>query len=198
MKTIDVDIAGICSVSHHCTGCEGSALGCCSSYEVIINSKELDNIIGYLHHVSQYCPHLKIRNGYKNVFEQISPNLYAIDTKEDESCVFAYALGDRLLCSLHTVAVELNIPLKDVKPLSCLLWPLAIFEGKPRVLSIHDDVFDFSCCNSRNAHENDPLLCPSILKNIEMVFGSIFKSELVASAQKGLQWTRIPLLEDTR
>jgi hypothetical protein len=34
---------------------------------------------------------------------------------------------------LHTVAEQLGIPFRKAKPESCLLWPLAIFEGETSV-----------------------------------------------------------------
>ena len=96
--------------------------------------------------------------------------------------------------TLHTVAEELKIPFTEAKPKSCLLWPLAVFEGEIGVLSIHDDVFDYGCNlrNKRNPREALSL-CPSISKNIEMVFGFEFKNALREAANKGLHRTSIPL-----
>lgn len=189
--SLEIDVAGICSVIHNCTGCPGESKRCCSSYEVTINSKELQNIIGCIPLAARFCSHLKSHYVYENVFEQISRGLYCIDTNEDGTCVFSYLEGNRIVCSLHTVAEQLGIPFRKAKPESCLLWPLAIFEGETRILSIHDDAFEFSC-NTRNTKGRFSL-CPSIAKNIERVFGVEFRNELQDVANKRLHWTSIPL-----
>jgi hypothetical protein len=190
-QSLKIDVAGICSVINNCTGCPGESKRCCSSYEVTINSKELQNIIGCMPLAARFCSRLKSHYIYENVFDQISRGLYCIDTNEDGTCVFAYLEGNRIVCSLHTVAEQLGIPFRKAKPESCLLWPLAIFEGETRILSIHDDAFEFSC-NTRNAKGRFSL-CPSIAKNIERVFSVEFRNELQDAANKRLHWTSIPL-----
>jgi hypothetical protein len=190
-QSLEIDVARICSVNHKCTGCIGESKSCCSSYEVTISSKELKNIVGCIPLAAQFCAHLKTQNDIDNVFEQISSRLYSIDTNEEGTCVFAYFEGDRIVCSLHVVAEQLGIHFRKVKPESCLLWPLAIFEGESRILSIDDDIFEFSC-NVRN-EKGIFSLCPSIAGNIERVFGIEFRKDLQDAANKGLRWTRIPL-----
>ena len=190
-QSLEIDVAGICSFTHKCTGCLGESKSCCSSYEVTIGSKELQNIIGCIPLAAPFCSHLKSDHVYENVFEQISTNLYSIDTTEEGTCVFAYFEGDRIVCSLHTVAENLRISIREIKPMPCLLWPLAIFEGESKILSIDDDIFEFSC-NKRNA-KGTFSLCSSIADNIENIFGIEFRKALQDAANKGLHWTRIPL-----
>src|ERR1700690_234543 len=192
-ENLEIDVAGICSVLHNCTGCPGESQHCCASYEVTISKKELQNIIGCVPLAARFCSQLKSRYVYENVFEQISSDLYCIDTNEDGTCVFSFLAGNRITCSLHTVAEQLAIPFRKVKPESCLLWPLAIFEGETRILSIHDDAFEFSC-NTRNIKRRFSL-CPSITQNIERVFGIEFRDELQNAVNKRLRWTSIPLRE---
>jgi hypothetical protein len=160
---------------------------------VTISKKELQNIIGCVPLAARFCSHLRSRYVYENVFEQISSDLYCIDTNEDGTCVFSFLEGSRISCSLHAVAGQLGIPFRKVNPESCLLWPLAIFEGETRIPSIHDEAFEFSC-NTRNAKRRFSL-CPSIAQNIESVFGIEFRVELQNAANKGLRWTSIPLRE---
>jgi hypothetical protein len=192
-ENLEIDIAGICSVIHNCTGCPGESQNCCASYEVTISKKELYKIIGCIPLAARFCSRLKSRYVYENVFEQISSDLYCIDTNEDGICVFSFLEGNRITCSLHTMAEQLAIPFRRVNPESSLLWPLAIFEGETRILSIHDDAFEFSC-NTRNTKGRFSL-CPSIAQNIERVFGIEFLAELENAANKGLRWTSIPLCE---
>jgi hypothetical protein len=190
-QRLEIDVAGICSVKHNCTGCSSETPCCCSSYEVTINSQELRNISGCLPLAARFCPHLKSNHSYENVFEEISRGLYCLDTKENGACVFAYLKGNKLVCSLHTVAEQTGILFRNAKPESCLLWPLAIYEGEKRILSIDDDAFEFSC-NTRNA-KGKFSLCSSIAENIERVFGVEFRNELQEAVDKKRPWLSIPL-----
>lgn len=187
---IKIDVVGLCSVTHRCTGCKGESKCCCSSYEVTIKKSEMERIIRYLPNASIFCPHLKCSNGYNNIFENLSKGLFSIDTTEDGLCLFAYFNNDKILCSLHTVSKKLRIPLINIKPISCILWPLVISESDTPILSVHDDAFEFKC----NKHQNsDKLsLCSSIAQNIEIVLGKNFRQELEKAVNKGMHWTRIP------
>lgn len=188
---IEVDVAGLCSVTHRCTGCKGESRCCCSSYEVAIKKRELERIVGYIPNTIQFCPHLESSNGYKNVFENISNGLYCIDTDEDGLCVFAYFKSRKMLCSLHTVSKKLGIPFSSIKPISCILWPLAIFESDTRILSIQDDVFEFKCNKHRRLDKLS--LSPSIARNVEILFGRSFRQELEKATNRGMRWPRITL-----
>lgn len=190
-KYLYIDVAGICSVIHNCTGCRGESKCCCSSFEVTITGRELFNIIGYFPFAVQFCPHLEKHHSYENIFEQIGSDLYCIDITENGLCVFAYFENNMICCSLHAVSSKLEIPVREAKPLSCLLWPLAIFEGEQRILSIDDYALEFNC-NTKNK-KGVLSLCPSIAENIKMAFGKEFSCDLQNAANKGLQWTRIPL-----
>ena len=188
-NVIEVDIIGICSVTHNCTGCAEELMRCCSSYDIIINKKELYNIVGYLPLAAEFSPKLVYNNEYKNIFEKIEPNYFCLDTYINSLCHFAYFDQNKLLCSLHTSANKYNIPLKEIKPMVCILWPLAIYEDKTTILSIDDDTFEFKC-NKFNKFENN-FLCPSIVRNIDLVFGIKFRTEIERAARIGLNWIKI-------
>lgn len=188
---LDVDVAGLCSVIHTCTGCDDLSGHCCSRYEITITGKELLNIIQYLPLASALCPHLESGNAFDNVFDEISRGLYSIDTDDEGTCLFAYSHGTKLRCSLHSVAEQLGIPFGKVKPAACLLWPLALFEGETEVLTLHEDAFEFSC--NRPGRKEGLSLCPSIAGNVEDVFGGAFREQLQDAVNQGLIWTRISL-----
>lgn len=193
-QTIEVDIAALCSVLHYCDGCRNESKRCCSSYEITVNKNELDNIVGCIPLAASFNPKLKMKRGYKNVFEKISRDLYSIDTDREDTCIFAYFEKHRILCSLHAVAEQFGIPFKKAKPASCLLWPLAISAGEKRVLSIQDDTFDFRCnIHSQFNNKFTKSLCPSISKIVEIVFGLEFKNELQEAVDEGLNYTKIQL-----
>jgi hypothetical protein len=190
-KNMEIDVAGICSIVHDCTGCAGESKRCCSSYEVTITTKELQNIDGCIPLAARFCPNLKLHHGYENVFEEISSDLFCIDTNEDGVCAFGYFKDTRILCSLHSAADKFGISFKNAKPRSCLLWPLAIFEGTANILSIQDDAFEFTC-NTRSGKDTFSL-CPSIARNIEWAFGAAFRNRVQDAVNKRLPWTNIPL-----
>jgi hypothetical protein len=192
LQSIEIDVTGICSIIHDCTGCPGESKHCCSCYEVTITSKEVQKIVACIPLAAHFCSDLKSHDGYENVFDQISPGLHFIETTEDGTCVFAYPEVDKTLCSLHTVAEKLGMPFREAKPESCLLWPLAFYEeGATRILTIQDDALEFACnvTNSKGRFS----LCPSLADNIERVFGHEFRFELQNAANKGQPWARISL-----
>lgn len=191
LKQIRVAIAEICSIAHHCNGCAGESKRCCSSYEVTVNRTERQNIDGCIKMASRFCPGLLSDEGYENVFDPISRNLFSIDTNDDGVCVFAYDKDTMLLCSLHSAAQKTGISFKEVKPLSCLLWPLTLSEGSIPVLSLQDDAFEFTC-NTRTCCTSFAL-SPSIALNIEWAFGSAFKAKVLEAVERSVPWITIPV-----
>lgn len=188
--SLEVDIAGLRSITHACTGCSGEAGRCCSRYEVTIGDDELRNIIQYMPQVSRLCTHLESGESFDNVFDEISRGLYALDTDDEGTCLFACESGDRLLCSLHTVALDRGIPLREIKPRSCILWPLALFEDKKSILTFDEEALAFTCTR-RRAGERDRSLCPSIAGIVEHAFGEVFLKELEQALRRGLDWATI-------
>ena len=188
-QILEIDIAGICSIDHKCNGCRESSKKCCSIYDVTINRQEMENIIDYLPFAAHFCINLKKDGHYLNVFDEISDNLYSIDTNEDGTCSFAYFESGKIVCALHTAADELGIAVQKVKPKSCLLWPLAVFEGEPEILSIQDDIFEFSCITKKKTETL--CLSPSIADSIEKVYGRNLRISLQEAAGKGRRWMKI-------
>jgi len=188
---IEVDIPGLCSITHVCTGCEGSEGRCCSSFEVTLSDEEIDRIIKYMPQAAQLCPHLVSNDSFNNVFDEISEGLHAIDTDEDGTCLFAYHKDGKMLCSLHTVALEEGVPLRRIKPVTCILWPLALFEGRRTILTVDEEAWKFSCTHRRRGDRS--ALCTSIGGIIEEVFGPAFRMDLEKEIAKGSKWARIGL-----
>jgi hypothetical protein len=125
-------------------------------------------IIQVMPEAAKLCPHLGTGDGYDNVFENVEPGLYAIDTTEDGLCLFAYAARRRIQCALHTVAVERRIPLSEVKPKACLLWPMIFSEGA-EALSLTDDALLFHCNTSKRKGSSP--ISSRFTEAIELVYG---------------------------
>jgi len=116
------------------------------------------------------------------VFEVEEPGLYSIDTAEDGLCLFAYWSHGRTQCSLHTVALEHGLPLEQVKPKVCLLWPMHFSDGD-EVLAMISDACLFHC--------NSPMLpggrtlSPGFIEAIELVYGEGCGTQVMHAAENG-------------
>ncbi|MCP4692642.1 MAG: DUF3109 family protein [Desulfobacterales bacterium] len=177
---IEIDMEAIYSIHHECLPekCKNSK-SCCASYLVSIDENELENITGWMPEAATFCPGLKSGSGYKNVFEEEDDdNLFSLDAADDDACVFAYLNEEnQTLCSLHSAALEMGEPPAKVKPRSCTLWPLAVSDGHPTLLTIDASAFSF-ICNSRRTGDPDQL-SPQIAEIIEDLFGKKFLDELI-------------------
>jgi hypothetical protein len=181
-RSVEVDIESLLSIENRCNGCAKGERCCCSSYEVCVTTAELKRIIKVLPEAARFCPHLLTEGGYDNVFEEEEPGLFSIDTTEDGLCLFAYRSHHRTQCSLHTVAVTLGLPLEQVKPKVCLLWPMHFSEGE-EVLAMINDAFRFKC-NARKA-PGSRSLSPGFVEAIELVYGEGCGTQVKQAAENG-------------
>jgi hypothetical protein len=181
-SSVDVDVESLLSLENRCNGCARGQKCCCSSYEVCVTTAEVKRIIKFLPEAAKLCPHLLTVGGYDNVFEEEEPGLFSIDTTEDGLCLFAYWSNQRTHCSLHTVAINLGMPLEQVKPKVCLLWPMHFSDGD-EVLGTIEDALVFPC-NIRKA-PGSRSLSPGFFDAIEMVYGESCGAQVKEAAEKG-------------
>jgi hypothetical protein len=179
---VEVDVESLLSLENNCNGCAKGERCCCSSYEVCVTKVELKRIIKILPEAAKFCPHLLTTRGYDNVFEEEEPGLFSIDTTEDGLCLFAYWVHHRIHCSLHTVAKTLGLPLEQVKPKVCLLWPMHFSEGDEGLAMI-DDALLFKC-NARKA-TGSRSLSPGFVEAIELVYGKGCGIQVQHAAENG-------------
>jgi len=164
-----VDMTALSQLVHRCRpGCCGTA-GCCSKYEVCINSAELSRIVGFLPSAARFCPHLKLPHGFDNIFEDLGGGIYALETDDDGLCLLAYKHRRSFKCSLHTVAEQCGLHPYQVKPHACVLWPLALTSSRAKILTVDETAYNFPC--STRQPINSPL-CTSVIDTIECLFGS--------------------------
>jgi hypothetical protein len=181
-SSVEVDVESLLSLENRCGGCARGERCCCSSYEVCVTTAELKRIIKVLPEAARLCPHLLTTGGYDNVFEEEEPGLYSIDTNEDGLCLFAYWSHHRIHCSLHTVAQKLGLPLEQVKPKVCLLWPMHFSEGD-EVLAMINDAFLFNCNVRKKPGSRD--LSPGFVEAIELVYGEGCGTQVKQAAANG-------------
>jgi len=185
-SVVQVDLASILSINHTCEGCRKGQPCCCSSFEVCVTTRELDRIISVLPAVAKLCPDLALDGGYDNIFEEVEPGLFAIDTTEEGRCLFAYWSGKKTRCALHTASVALGYALEDVKPKACLLWPMSFSEGE-ELLSLADDALSFHCNTPKS--RGSRLVSTALADAIACVYGEEFKERVKKAIGKGTRST---------
>ncbi len=152
---------------------------CCANYEVVVSRRERRIIDGMLPFVSAYLPHIRVRGGFANLFDQIEPGLYAIEQDDQDTCRFAYRAGGTLLCSLHRAALDLGIDPARVKPRACALWPLSLLHRSGKlVLSVDSSAKSFTCVRFLSRPRSKP--CPSVRHIICTMFGNRLINDLLA------------------
>jgi hypothetical protein len=168
---IGVDVKTIRSIDHECAGCSKATKCCCAKYDICVTEAELQRIIPVLPEAAKFCPHLKTNAEYVNFFEEAEKGFYAMDTLENDLCVFAYKNDEGLIrCSLHTIEINHGLPLGSVKPAVCILWPLT-FSPRGNVLTVHDDALSFRCNSRRKKPSN--YISPDLLQTINLFAGGL-------------------------
>ncbi len=169
IENVKVDLKSLISIKHKCDpGICREKISCCADYEVCMEKKEVDKIIAHTPGAAEFAPQLKANGSYNNVFDETDDNLITIDVDEDNQCLFSWRNSNgEVLCSLHSHAIKSNLSFYDTKPESCCLWPLAVYDGSPKILTVQDDAFNFDC-NEKRKPEKAKLdtEISSIIKNV--------------------------------
>lgn len=178
VQDMRIDIRALSSLSHRCQPlkCRTRERGCCATYEVAVSRREQGTIIGTLPQASQYATRLHESSGFIEAFEDTDGGT-CLSTDEDGRCVFAY--DDRegaTLCSLHSAALDMDLPPAEVKPRSCALWPLALAEGDPPILTLQEGALGFPCNETRQGPRG---LDEGVSEIIATMFGHDFLAELL-------------------
>ena len=185
-SSVDVDVDSLLQVENVCAGCAPGQKCCCSSYTVCATAAEVKRIIRALPAAAVHCPHLPTTGVHDNLFVEEEPGLFTIAKAADGLCVFGYWSQGRTHCSLHTVAEELGLPLEQVKPKVCLLWPLN-FSDLDEVLAVIADAPLFSC-NVRKA-PGSRSISPGFLDTIDRVYGEGCGAQVQLAAECGSRRT---------
>lgn len=160
------DYESIKSIHHECTGCQSKTDCCCASYDIFISEKEMQRILNIFTRIIEYCPDLMKDGEFDNVFEESEDGLIQLDTDGNGLCVFAYQGGGMVRCALHTVAIDMDLPVEEIKPFHCLLWPMAVSSGSEPVISIQQNAHDFPC----NRPQKPDHICESLQETLQILF----------------------------
>lgn len=166
------DLKALKTLSHHCEPslCKKGP-SCCGCYEITLTEKEIDRMLPYIDQASQLAPGLKDGSDFSNIFEELEQDhLYALEEDDSGLCLFGYSdPKGNTLCALHSVSLRNGDEPHQVKPFNCWLWPLALTDCRPNVLTVQEDAFDFPCNKQRD--ESVPGLDPGVEEIILTLFG---------------------------
>lgn len=169
IENVKVDLKSLISIKHKCDPgvCKGK-ISCCAEYEICMEEKEVDKIIAHIPQAAEFAPHLIDNSSYRNIFDETDDDLITIDVDEENQCLFAWRnRNGEILCSLHSHAMKNNLSFYDTKPESCSLWPLAIYNGSPEILTVQEDAFNFDCNEERKPEKAElDTEISSIIKNV--------------------------------
>lgn len=174
IKGISVDIDALRSIKYKCDPslCAGQK-SCCASYQICMSEKEMNRMIPHLSDASKYAKHIKDGDEYVSLFDEDEDDIL-LETDDNWQCLLGWKDKDcRLLCSLHTHAIDNNLNYYDIKPKSCCLWPLAA-NDENTVLTIQEDAIDFPCIEKKD----DKTIDPEVASIIENIYGKDFLEEL--------------------
>ena len=167
IKGLRVDLPALTALAHDCRP-ETCPAGrsCCAVFHIEVTRREIEEITGWFPLAAKYAPGLADRDGFRNVFEEEDRTWSSVDAREDGACVFSYpAANNRLLCSLHTAALDLGRQPESVKPQCCSLWPLTLSGRRPQLLTVHADTYNFPCNQRRKKSQNLHPGVANIIKN---------------------------------
>lgn len=178
IENMHIDVEALRALAHRCEPlkCIERERGCCATYEVVVGRREQGTIVGALPEAARFAPALKTGGEYLDPFEETEGGS-CLNTGEDGLCVFAYeeARG-ATLCALHSAALELGLSPTRVKPQACALWPLALVEGDPPLLTVQEDALAFPC--NRRRRSGAAGLNGGIAEIVEAVFGREVVTEI--------------------
>ena len=166
-----VDLSALARLAYRCEprlcGIRGS---CCRHYDVWMDDREARRVESMFPAVRQLFPQRHALHDRRSVMRRTALGRYVLRKDDHGCCTLSHRTPDgRLLCTLHTAALEEDIPLREAKPRLCLLWPLSLSRAEPPVLSVQEGVEDFPCCRSR---EPDTSLHEGVEGTIQLYFGS--------------------------
>ncbi len=178
IQGVIVDLAALRALRHRCQPmkCIGRERGCCETYEVYVDPREMGTIVGSMPDAAKFARGLRQAGEFVDPFEDTDGGS-CLTTDPHGRCVFAYrdAKG-ATLCSLHSAALQHGLPPAKVKPKACALWPLYLVEGKRPLLTVQEDALGFPCNHKRAAAARG--LDPGVAEIVRDVFGEKFLDEL--------------------
>jgi len=103
---------------------------CCTDYEVEITPEEKERIVAnadaVLELLSRYDGGRV--NPQRSIGEFFEESHSIVLAKEKGRCAFSYRDPEgRLRCGLHSLALEKNVPVASIKPMTCVFFPIVVY-----------------------------------------------------------------------
>jgi hypothetical protein len=117
-------------IKHKKSGGAKPKYSCCWDLEVQLLPSEIPMVERHLDAVFEDNPRTRRAVGEEGFWEYDEEWWKILRKKEDESCVFlthSDELG-RQVCALHATSLKRGIPLEEIKPLICRMFPLFLLE----------------------------------------------------------------------
>ena len=168
---------------------------CCTDYEVEITPEEKERIVanadGVLELLSR-CDAGRV-NTHRSISEFFEESHSISLAKEKGRCVFSYRNPEgQLRCGLHSLALEKNVPVASIKPLTCVFFPIVVYRfenGDTLLTTISRDTSGLM-----EGAKDTQLPCLRVQKGdlmfmecrtaIETGFGPVFFAHLSAAAEQ--------------
>jgi hypothetical protein len=121
---------------------------CCTDYHVEIIPEEKEHIVAHAPEIiallNRYeSDRVPLERDIENFFEE---SLSISLAKEKGRCGFSYRdAAGQLRCGLHSLALEKNVPIASIKPLTCVFFPVVVYRfenGDTLLTAISDDTAD--------------------------------------------------------
>lgn len=170
--SVHFDAEALGELAHRCNPdrCPAGS-PCCGHYEIAFEPEQIERLTGMLAEAARFAPHLRSHGDLQHPFDRTDDGLFAMDTDEDGLCVAAYH-DERgaVRCSLHSAALDMNLPPEQCKPQCCWLWPVSVARSpEGTYVSVSSDVYAFTCNRRRRGRR--PALHPDVAEILRGAFG---------------------------
>jgi hypothetical protein len=145
-----VDLPALAQLAHRCDPrlCRDDA-GCCATYEVPVTDAEMARIVGLMPEVCRVAKHLPDAPGEWDLFEQALDGWVLAEEDDGLCCLAMSGPGGVRWCAVHAAAGQAGLDPLRIKPAPCALWPLALGPGRPALLTVTPEAYEFPCNRRR-------------------------------------------------
>lgn len=138
-----------------------------------ISEDEIETIRRNLQQVSTMLPENQVKFLEAGISETYKGSLHIREIGPNLPCPLSYTRNKIVFCSLHSLAISNKVPLLELKPLWCSLFPLTIKKsGELWLINLHTADF---CVSEKDA--------PPVLLSFADLLTCIFGSEWFAKVK---------------
>jgi hypothetical protein len=192
--------------SERCAKIGGGEKSCCTHYDVEITAEERDRIRAAAPAVIEFLSRAdpaRVKPS-REIEEFFAETLTIQLRKERRRCAFSFRdSSGKLWCGLHALALERQLPVESLKPVTCILFPLIVYRfenGDTLLTSVSlqtESMFDGGVKRSSKLlvcirEQDGPPLYQECRSAIEFAFGKEFFVRLDCFARAQRAQTRPP------